>query len=38
MVPHLDMWKDLGGLIYDGFMYIKTCGEYREGVQYDYIG
>lgn len=38
MLPQLDMWKDLGGLVYDGFMYIKTCGEYREGVQYDYIG
>lgn len=38
MVPHLDMWKDLGGLIYDGFMYVKSCGEYREGVQYDTIG
>lgn len=38
MIPHLDMWKDLGGLIYDGFMYVKSCGEYREGVQYDTIG
>lgn len=38
MIPHVEMWKDLGGLIYDGFMYVKSCGEYREGVQYDTIG
>jgi len=37
MIPHLDMWCDIGGLIVDGFNYVKSCGEYRSGVQYSEI-
>ena len=34
-IPHLEMWKDLGGLIAEGFMFVKSCG--RDGVLYDSI-
>jgi len=37
MLPHLEMWKDMWGLVHDGFRYVISCGEYRAGVSYDPI-